>query len=81
MFSVVSTLSQIFTTTLPPNIPLTSSPSIYLYNLSMTNFSDISEVYQSSFDFQYNWNQQIEFSESHPNPAYFNLSSLNDVDY
>lgn len=59
----------------PTPTPTPDPSSNYLYNLPMTDLTDISQLTSAGFKYQWSYDQQASFSATNPNPKYFALGS------
>ena len=55
-------------------------PVKYLYNLPMTDLTNISQVTSTGFEYQWSYDQQVGYSDINPNPNYFALNQPNGLE-
>lgn len=75
-FEGAGTMPTEFTSEVPD--PLIPSTHNYLYNVPMTNLTDVSQL--SGFKYQWSYDKMKDYSDSKPNPDYFKLSQPNGLE-
>lgn len=62
------------------NVGPTPPDSKYLYNLPMTDLTDIKQLTDAGFQYQWSYDKQDGYSATNPNPDYFKLSQPNGLE-